>query len=78
MMVSFVTSHHDDERAFGETLYVAAKTAQLRSGKTSLDPVVASLKLGESLDSCDAGGPLLQVQPPRVSRDGSYYKNVSR
>ncbi len=36
--------------AFGETLYVIAKSAQIRSGKTSLDPVVASLKLGESLD----------------------------
>ena len=33
-----------------ETVYVQATTAKLRSGKTSLDPVVAELKFGEALE----------------------------
>ncbi|HEY3198050.1 MAG TPA: SH3 domain-containing protein [Nitrospirales bacterium] len=34
---------------WAETVYVQAKTAQLRAGKTSLDPVVANVKHGEAL-----------------------------
>jgi uncharacterized protein YgiM (DUF1202 family) len=36
--------------ALAETLFVQAKTAQLRSGKTSLDSVVANLKYGDELE----------------------------
>ena len=34
---------------WAETVFVQAKTAQLRAGKTSLDPVVANVKHGEAL-----------------------------
>jgi uncharacterized protein YgiM (DUF1202 family) len=48
--------------AFCETLYVAAKSAQLRSGKTSLDPVVANLKLGETVEVVKREERWLQVK----------------
>ena len=62
MMVSCVIALVTTDAAFGETVYVAAKTAQLRSGKTSLDPVVASLKLGDTLDVVTREDHWLQVQ----------------
>ncbi len=71
MMVSFVTALTMTDVAFGETVYVAAKSAQLRSGKTSLDPVVASLKLGETLEVVKRDDRWLQVQTTKGSRDGS-------
>ena len=48
--------------AMAETVYVQAKTAQLRSGKTSLDSVVANLKYGDALDVTDRDGSWLQVR----------------
>ena len=39
--------------ALAETVYVQAKTAKLRAGKTSLDAVVADLKFGETLEVLD-------------------------
>ncbi len=48
------------EVAQAETLYVQAKTAQLRSGRTSLDAVVAHVRFGEPLEV--------------VSREGSWVK----
>lgn len=36
--------------ALAETVYVQAKTAQLRAGKTSLDKVTANLRFGDPLD----------------------------
>jgi hypothetical protein len=77
MMVSFVTAITMTDAAFGETLYVAAKSAQLRSGKTSLDPVVASLKLGESLDVVTREDHWLQVQTTKGVKGWIYYNNVS-
>jgi hypothetical protein len=77
MMVSFVTAITMTDAAFGETLYVAAKSAQLRSGKTSLDPVVASLKLGESLDVVTRDDHWLQVQTTKGVKGWIYYNNVS-
>lgn len=53
--------------ALAETVYVQAKTAQLRSGKTSLDKVVASVKLGEALEVVAKDGSWLQVK----TADGS-------
>ena len=35
--------------ALAETVFVQSKTAKLRSGKTSLDSVVADLKFGEQI-----------------------------
>src|ERR1700693_3031915 len=77
MMVSFVTAITMTDAAFGETVYVAAKSAQLRSGKTSLDPVVASLKLGETLEVVKRDDHWLQVQTTKGVKGWIYYNNVS-
>jgi hypothetical protein len=45
-----------------ETVYVQAKSAKLRSGKTSLDPVVADVKYGEGLQVIKTDGQWLQVR----------------
>jgi hypothetical protein len=45
-----------------ETVYVQAKTAQLRSGKTSLDSVVANVKYGEALDVVRRDGNWIEVK----------------
>ncbi len=45
-----------------ETVYVQAKTAQLRSGKTSLDSVVANVKYGEALDVVRREGNWIEVK----------------
>jgi SH3-like domain-containing protein len=45
-----------------ETVYVQAKTAQLRSGKTSLDSVVATVKYGEALDVVRRDGNWIEVK----------------
>lgn len=77
MMVSCVIALVSTDAAFGETVYVAAKTAQLRSGKTSLDPVVASLKLGDTLDVVTREDHWLQVQTSLGFKGWIYYNNVS-
>lgn len=77
MTVSFVTAITMTDAAFGETLYVAAKSAQLRSGKTSLDPVVASLKLGETVDVVTREDRWLQVQTTKGVKGWIYHNNVS-
>ena len=48
--------------ALAETVYVQAKTAKLRAGKTSLDAVVADLKFGETLEVLRKDGTWLEVQ----------------
>jgi uncharacterized protein YgiM (DUF1202 family) len=48
--------------AWAETVFVQAKTAKLRSGKTSLDPVVADVKYGEALEVRKTEGTWLQVE----------------
>ncbi len=48
--------------ARAETLYVKSKTAKLRAGKTSLDPVVLDLKLGEPLDLLRTEGSWIEVR----------------
>ena len=77
MMVSLVTAITITDAAFGETVYVAAKSAQLRSGKTSLDPVVASLKLGETLEVVKRDDRWLQVQTTKGVTGWIYFNNVS-
>ncbi len=47
---------------FAETVYVQARTAQLRSGKTSLDQVVATLRYGDPLEVLKKEGSWLQVK----------------
>jgi len=48
--------------ALAETVFVQGKTAKLRSGKTSLDSVVADLKFGEALEVLRREGNWLEVQ----------------
>ncbi|MGH7207336.1 MAG: SH3 domain-containing protein [Nitrospiraceae bacterium] len=47
--------------ALAETVFVQAKTAKLRAGKTSLDRVVADLKFGEALEVLKKEGNWLEV-----------------
>ena len=77
ILVSLVTALTLIDAAFGETVYVAAKSAQLRSGKTSLDPVVASLKLGETLEVVKRDDRWLQVQTTKGVTGWIYSTNVS-
>ena len=51
MMLSFmVGSWMFADIALAETMYVQAKTAQLRAGKTSLDKVTANVRFGDQLE----------------------------
>ncbi len=77
VMVSLVAVITMTDAAFGETLYVAAKNAQLRSGKTSLDPVVASLKLGEALEVIKRDDRWLEVQTTKGVKGWIFHNNVS-
>lgn len=45
-----------------ETLYVQAKTAQLRAGKTSLDPVLANIRYGEAVEVLSRDGNWTEVK----------------
>ena len=75
IMVFIITAMTD--AAFGETLYVSAKSAQLRAGKTSLDPVVASLKIGEALEVVKRDDPWVQVKTAKGVTGWIYSGNVS-
>ncbi len=48
--------------AQAETVYVQAKTAQLRAGKTSLDAVVGNVKFGEALEVVGRDGNWVEVK----------------
>ena len=48
--------------AWAETVFVQAKTAQLRAGKTSLDPVVANVKYGDALQVRTTEGKWMEVE----------------
>jgi len=75
IMVFMVTAMTD--AVFGETLYVSAKSAQLRSGKTSLDPVVAGLKIGEALEVVKRDDRWVQVKTAKGVTGWIYSGNVS-
>ncbi len=77
IMVCMMTAMTMTDAALGETLYVTAKSAQLRSGKTSLDSVVASLKLGESLDVVKREDRWLQVRTAKGVQGWIYAHHVS-
>ena len=47
---------------WAETVYVQAKTGQLRSGKTSLDAVVANVRYGEALEVVSRDGSWIEVK----------------
>lgn len=48
--------------AWAETVYVQARTAQLRTGKTSLDAVVGTVKFGDALDVVGRDGNWVEVK----------------
>jgi len=54
--------------ALADTVFVQSKTAKLRSGKTSLDSVVADLKFGEPLEVLSKEGSWLEVQTVRGAK----------
>lgn len=75
--VSFVTALTMTDVAYGETLYVAAKNAQVRSGKTSLNPVVATLKLGDPVEVVKRENRWLQVRTAKGITGWIYATYVS-
>ena len=77
MLVSVATVITMADAALGETLYVAARSAQLRAGKTSLDPAVASLKLGETLEVVKRDDRWLQVRTTKGVTGWIFYNHVS-
>lgn len=77
IMVFMVTVITMTDAAFGETLYVTAKSAQLRSGKTSMDPVVASPKIGEALEVVKRDDRWVQVKTAKGVTGWIYSGNVS-
>ena len=60
-----------------ESAYVTAKSAQLRSGKTSLDPVVANLQYGQELSVLTREEKWVQVQTSRGVKGWIYSAMVS-
>jgi len=48
--------------ASAETVYVQAKNAQLRAGKTSLDAVVGNVKFGDALEVVGRDGGWMEVK----------------
>ena len=63
--------------ASAETVYVQAKIAQLRAGKTSLDNVVANVKFGDSLEVVGRDGSWLEVKTSSGARGWIYNNKVS-
>ncbi len=57
-----------EANALAETVYVQAKTAQLRAGKTSLDPVVGNVKFGEALDVVGRDGSWVEIKTSSGAR----------
>lgn len=63
--------------AWAETVYVTAKTALLRSGKTSLDAVVTNLRYGQALEVVAREDRWLQVQTDAGAKGWIFYNKVS-
>jgi uncharacterized protein YgiM (DUF1202 family) len=64
--------------AAAETVYIQAKTVKLRSGKTSLDPVVADLKYGQAVELLRAEGKWYEVQTSAGAKGWIYATKISR
>jgi len=63
--------------ASAETVYVQAKTGQLRSGKTSLDNVVANVKFGDALEVLGRDGSWLDVKTSSGARGWIFANKIS-
>ena len=63
--------------AWAETVYVQAKTAQLRAGKTSLDAVVGNVKFGEALEVVGRDGSWVEVKTSAGARGWIFANKTS-
>jgi hypothetical protein len=63
--------------AFADPVYVIAKTAQIRSGKTSLDPVVATLQYGQALEVLAREGKWVLVRTDSGAKGWIFATKVS-
>jgi uncharacterized protein YgiM (DUF1202 family) len=54
--------------AYADTVYVQAKSAKLRDGKTSLDREVATVRFGDALEVLKTDGSWLQVRTANGAR----------
>lgn len=60
-----------------ETVYVQAKTAQLRAGKTSLDAVVGNVKFGDALEVVGRDGSWMEVKTSTGARGWIFSNKTS-
>ena len=63
--------------AWAETVYVQAKTAQLRAGKTSLDAVVGNVKFGDALEVVCRDGSWMEVKTSAGARGWIFANKTS-
>ena len=63
--------------ALAETVYVQAKTAQLRAGKTSLDAVVGNVKFGDALEVVGRDGSWMEVKTSTGARGWIFVNKTS-
>ena len=62
---------------WAETVYVQAKTAQLRAGKTSLDAVVGNVKFGDALEVVGRDGSWVEVKTSGGARGWIFANKTS-
>ena len=65
------------DSAPAETVYVQAKTAQLRAGKTSLDKVTANLRYGDELEVLRRDGTWIEGKTGAGDRGWIFANKVS-
>jgi hypothetical protein len=63
--------------AWADTMYVSARSAQVRSGKTSLDQVVAHVKLGEAVEVLKRDGRWLNVRTAQGAAGWLFENSLS-
>lgn len=63
--------------ALAETVYVQAKSASLRSGKTSLSKVVTSVRFGQALELIEKNGNWFKVNDGKGRSGWIYHNKVS-
>lgn len=61
-----------------ETLYVQAKTAQLRAGKTSLDPVLTNVRYGEAVEVLSRDGNWTEVKTAGGAKGWIFSNKLSQ
>jgi hypothetical protein len=64
--------------ALAETLYVQAKTAQLRAGKTSLDSILANVRYGEAVEVLSRDGNWTEVKTTGGAKGWIFSNKLSQ